>query len=110
MADMGADGKTNIIWENKIFRGRNYWTLDSNYERIEEESEGFYVTGTEWQIVAVYDIDGDGNPDLIWEHTGDGRRSIWLMGGLRGMESRSAGNFATEDAAWSIVGAGTVYE
>ncbi len=108
-ADMGADGYTNIIWENKVFRGRNYWTLDDNYERIEDRSEQFYFTGTAWQIVALHDMDGDGKPDIIWEHIDDGRRTIWLITDMQqSPDEMRRGIFATKDPAWSIVGAGTV--
>jgi hypothetical protein len=34
-----------------------------------------------WKIAAVGDFDGDGGPDLLWRHHGDGRNAMWTMNG-----------------------------
>ena len=105
--DMGDDGKTNIIWEHVRRGERNYWTLDENLNRIDGESGNFYQTGINWNIRAVQDITYDGNPDILFEHSEDGRRNMWIMDG---MDITEGGNIGTRPPEWTIVGAARVTE
>ncbi len=109
VADMGSDGKTNLIWEHKLVGGRNYWTLNESYTRIPTESGNFHHTGNSWKIVAINDMDGDGSPDLVWEHQGNGNRALWLVDSMQqDFADMRTGTFTQEPVAWTIVGAGTL--
>src|SRR2546423_1885380 len=57
----------------------------------------------EWDIAAVADFNGDGKPDLVWQNTSSGQRSIWFMNG-----SAWSGSYAllqTVPPAWRIAAA-----
>ena len=38
-------------------------------------------SGNDWKIVGVGDFNGDGKPDLVWQHK-DGWLSLWYMNGF----------------------------
>jgi hypothetical protein len=39
------------------------------------------VVGSDWQIKGVGDFNGDGNADILWQHT-SGAVALWLMNGI----------------------------
>ncbi len=49
------------------------------------------------------DFDGDGMPDLLWQNTGTGQRSLWLMNGLTATGGVDLGTVPME---WVIAGTG----
>jgi len=59
------------------------------------------VRDQNWQIGAVMDANGDGKPDIVWEHT-DGTIMIWHMNGT----SRTTYPIipATVPLGWHVVG------
>ena len=54
------------------------------------------------------DFNGDGKPDLLWQHQGDGRLSVWLMNGLTQVSGPAPTPPQVADTAWKIVGTGDV--
>jgi hypothetical protein len=66
------------------------------------------VADTDWQIVAVGDFDGDGDPDLLWRNLGTGPLSglslVWYMNGTQFDSEAFFSWVASTD--WRIVGTG----
>ena len=40
------------------------------------------VGDTQWKIRGVVDLDGNGNPDILWHHQETGDIYVWYMEGL----------------------------
>ncbi len=59
-------------------------------------------------IPSQSDFNGDGKPDLLWQHQGDGRLSVWLMNGLTQLSALAPDPPEVTDTAWKIVGTGDV--
>ena len=38
------------------------------------------ISGNDWKIAGVGDFNGDGKPDLVWQHK-DGWLALWYMDG-----------------------------
>ncbi len=43
--------------------------------------------GGPWRVVAVQDMDGEGDVDFVWQNTRNGRAAIWLLDENLGFES-----------------------
>ena len=41
---------------------------------------------TQHERPSSLDFDGDGRPDLLWYHEGDGRIAVWRMAGIQQLE------------------------
>ena len=92
-------GSPKILWQNKASGERSIWLMNgTNYSR----SVSLGVTATSWNIMGWGDFNGDGNPDILWQHT-SGAHSIWLMNGTVYVGSVTLESTAT---SWNIAGSG----
>jgi hypothetical protein len=102
--DFNADGRCDILWRN-IDNGKNsLWLMDGTV-MLPETGPLPTVGKQSWVVVGTRDFDGDGNADVLWRNTGNGKNSLWLMDGptLR----QGTGPIQPEvDTDWEIVGTG----
>lgn len=101
-ADLDADGRPDVIWQNEATGQRALWLMDGARQK------GSYVDlGTvpaQWRMAATADFNGDGKNDLVWENRATGQRGFWLMNGtaLQG----DLVPLITVHPEWTIAGAG----
>ncbi len=59
-----------------------------------------------WKVVGAADLNGDGHPDLLWQHQTAGDVSVWYLNGTAstGIETLARG----VDPSWKVVGAADV--
>lgn len=80
--DLNGDGKPDLVWQNTITGDLSWWFMDgallfdAGYFSISR------IADTNWQIVAVRDMNRDGKPDLIWQHQTLGDLSVWYLNGV----------------------------
>ena len=88
VADMDGDGHPDIYWLNEDGRLK-VWLMDG-LEHVETVRPLNPATGqpqisTDWDMMAVADLNSSGDPDIIWqslEGPREGRLAIWLMDGV----------------------------
>jgi len=56
-----------------------------------------------WRVVAVSDLDSDSQPDLVFQHSGDGTFAAWIMNGAD-LNYASLLNPAQMGGDWKVVG------
>ncbi len=83
-----------IVWR-QIGGAVVVWLMDGSTV-VSQGSPG--TVATDWTIVDVADIDGDGKADLVWRQT-SGAVVIWLMDGSTILSQGSPGSVATD---WTI--------
>jgi hypothetical protein len=62
------------------------------------------IPGNAWKIRAVGDLDGDGKPDLIWQHAQSGDLAVWFMDGINRISGTLLSPSNASDLGWHIVG------
>jgi hypothetical protein len=84
--------------------------LNANMTTALEPSAAAAVADLSWEMRAVGDMNGDGSPDLVWQHATSGRLAVWFMSGSRLIGSSSIFNAARSsvetDLDWKIVAGG----
>ena len=58
-----------------------------------------------WQVVGVADFNGDGKPDLLWQHRTAGALAVWYLDGVRRTWGADVG---ATDPTWQVVGVADV--
>lgn len=114
-ADFNADGKTDILLQNRVNGAKVIWIMDGISLK-----QGTYVESSsteDWQIAGTGDFNGDGKPDLILSSQTTRQTGIWLMNGTA-IASRELvwwpnatapakpGALVNSDGDWQIVGSG----
>lgn len=107
-ADLNADGKTDLIWQNDATRQVAVW----------------YMTGAEgtvimdwawvapdplpgWRVVGARDFNNDMRIDLVWMHDATRQAAVWYLGGPEGSTMQSWAWLASRGPGpWKIVGVG----
>jgi hypothetical protein len=74
----GTIGKANVIYLYDTFLGKNQiWFLDEKGEYY--KTIPLPQTGKNWKVKNLFDINNDGNSDIIWSNKITGENAIWLL-------------------------------
>ena len=89
VSDFDQDGKPDLLWHNQATGQLVYWLLDG--VRFKPGGNGSLtpsVVNPVWKVVGTPDLDGDGNPDLLWHNQTTGQLVYWLLDGVQAQARR----------------------
>jgi hypothetical protein len=101
-ADLDLDGHPDLVWRNRNDGRLRAWLMNGSVRRSEEPLTPDRMADPAWKIAAVEDVNGDGRPDLVWQHDTSGSLVAWLMKGTRRLEARPFTPAAVDDPLWKI--------
>ena len=98
--DFNGDGKTDILWRNKVTGVNVLWYM--NGETQIGVAMPPAVIDTDWTIAGTVDLNGDGKADIFWRNKVTGMNVLWYMNG----ETQTGVVLppAVIDTDWSIAG------
>jgi glucose/arabinose dehydrogenase len=100
--DFNNDGRPDLVWQNDGTGGLKVSYL-SGLTVASEEWLGPGVTNPYWKIRAIADFNGDGRPDVIWQHFSTGDLYVWFMSGSS-LVNGSYLNPSRVNTAWIMAG------
>jgi hypothetical protein len=102
--DFNGDGRADVVWQHQATGETSVWIMNGTTLVSGTLLSPTGVGDTNWKIKAVTDLNGDGQPDLVWQNTATGYLAAWLMNGT----VRADGIYLTPaqvmDTGWHIVG------
>ena len=104
VVDFNGDGRVDLLWRRKDGALAIWGSLGGNQYNAYNPNPAS-LSDTNWMIVGTADFNGDGQPDILWQHT-DGWVSVWLMKGSQLDQAVRLNPGRVADAAWRIVGTG----
>lgn len=85
MADFNGDGKPDLVWQNMNTRQASVWYMGGSQGNTRLSDAWLAPTGpSSWRLAGTADFNGDGKPDLVWQHDTTRQVSVWYMGGAPG--------------------------
>lgn len=79
--DLNGDGWADLVWRHDTTGGLSAWLLQDAQVLAGAPLYPPSQPDVSWRIVGVADMNRDGQPDLVWQHT-DGPLVAWFMNGL----------------------------
>jgi hypothetical protein len=100
--DFDGDGNLDLLWQH-VDGWLALWRMQGLNLVEASVLMGLPLAGREWRVVAVEDLNGDGQADLLWQHT-SGALAIWTMQGLQLQQARVVEGAPLPGAQWGVVG------
>jgi endo-1,4-beta-xylanase len=104
--DFDKNGSPDIVWQNDTTRQVGVWFM-GGVAGLNMISVGFPTPNAlpGWTLVSVHDMNGDGNPDFIWQNDDTRQVRIWYLGGANGLTILGTADPAPGNyPGWRLVG------
>jgi hypothetical protein len=85
MGDFNNDGQPDLAWHHAATGEIKVWWMNGVNRMGEAPLDGGPVPDVSWRVAGVGDLNGDGRPDLIWQHMLNGLVGVWFMNGTNRM-------------------------
>jgi hypothetical protein len=102
--DFNGDGYRDLVWHDGVTGDISIWLMEGTTVANATLLPAGPGHDTDYTLRAVGDIDGDGRPDLIWQHELHGLLVSWLMDGTTPRTAEWLTPRAVADTNWHIVG------
>jgi hypothetical protein len=86
--DFNGDGHPDLLWQNDQTRQVVVWYMGGAQGNVMQAWMNLSPGVPGWRVVAVADFDGDGHPDLVWQHDQSRAVVVWYMTGAQGITRR----------------------
>ncbi len=104
--DFSGDGSFDLVWQHQTQGWPSLWRMNGVTLQGGVALSPDRVIDTDWKIVGTGDFNGDGHPDLLWQHQTQGFLAAWLMNGINAVAGVSLVPDRVADLNWKIVATG----
>jgi hypothetical protein len=104
IGDYDQDGRNDLFWRHETTGQLSAWRMNGSVMVGGTSLTPNGVPDTAWKVVSLTDFNGDGRPDLVWQHDA-GALATWILNGVV-MAQGPPLLPGSAPASWRIVGAG----
>jgi hypothetical protein len=101
--DTNADGRADILWQNKATGGLAVWMLNGFQVVSTQMLSISTMTDPQWTMMGVGDVNGDQRADILWQHD-DGTLATWRLNGAQVTATFLLNPSRLGNPAWKIAG------
>jgi VCBS repeat protein/fibronectin type III domain protein len=105
LADFNRDGRRDILWQHENTALLAIWLMNGTAlvdgAMVNPSSPG----DVNWRVAAVGDLDGDGNPDIVFRHRVSDDMAVWFLNGFNLRDGSMLTPSRVVDRAWRIMSA-----
>jgi hypothetical protein len=100
--DFNGDGQADLLFQNRTTGRLAYWLMRGT-KQIEVGLIDPATPGPpEWRVVGSADLNGDGNPDLLFQNQANGKLVYWLMNGTALLQFGYLNPATPGDLPWQV--------
>jgi sugar lactone lactonase YvrE len=104
IGDFNADGKPDLVWQRDGTGEVGVWFMNGASLISGLLFDPDQTLGTNWKIVGTGDFNGDGKPDLVWQHLVTSDIKVWWMNKVTRLAEVSFNPSYVLDTDWKVVG------
>jgi hypothetical protein len=104
IGDINGDGRPDLIWQHRQTGAIVGWLMNGTQMTAPAAFDPGIVSDPDWQIKLVGDLDGDGQPDLLWQHKTRGYIAVWYLNGTVARDLRLLSPRELSDPHWQMGG------
>ncbi len=105
--DFNKDGWPDLLWRNSSTQKLEIWLMTGVAQASVWIPKPDQAVAANWEVVAVFDLNGDRHTDFLWYNPDSGKIVIWFMDGNI---SRITGQFTNPSNAgannWKVLAGG----
>jgi len=101
-ADFNSDGRDDLVWQHRTTGEVTIWYMGAGGNVASSSATlSSRPSDPSWSIRSADDYDGNGSPDLVWQHS-NGQIQVWMMSGSQVLRQDAVPTPA--DPNWRMVG------
>jgi hypothetical protein len=102
--DFNGDGTADVLWQNQTTGNLYAWLMSGTTAASGASFTPAGLSDKDWQLRAIADFDGDGDPDLLWHNQKTGALYFWYMNATT-VETGAFLSASMADTRWQVRGA-----
>jgi hypothetical protein len=99
---------TQVIWQNASTGDLDSWYVQGATVTFSSPLSISQVADLNWHVVGTGDLNGDGAPDIVWQHVFDGWLAVWFMHGSVVKSTKVLSIERVADLNWVIRAVGDI--
>jgi hypothetical protein len=101
-ADFNNDGYPDLLFQNTATGGLALWYMSGTTMTSATLLSPYGPSDPNWKVAGLGDFDGDGRPDILFQHAMTSQLAVWYMNGTTMTRAMMVNPTGPVDPAWKV--------